>query len=148
MGFTLFSILIVMAILFIGLVVIAMLLNYFNFNAASPKTSTHHEILKNNIPLFLFSAFTAGFLEEVVFRGFIQPRIERMANSRWLGIFISSLLFGLMHLSYGTIHQVLIPAFFGIVLATHYAKYRSIKIVIICHFLWDLIAGLDSFYNS
>ena len=138
------SVTIILFILFAGLVVIALLLNYLDFNSRTQKTVERNIIFKNNISLLVFSAFTAGALEEIVCRGYIQPRIERMTQSPLWGILLSSLLFGLMHMSYGTMHQVLIPIFFGIVFSTFYTNYRSLTILIICHFIWDLLSTLDA----
>ncbi|MGH2565030.1 MAG: CPBP family glutamic-type intramembrane protease [Ginsengibacter sp.] len=32
------------------------------------------------------------------------------------------------------------PVFIGIVFAFYYWKWRNIKVVILCHFLWDFIS--------
>ncbi len=80
--FYLLSILSMLAILFIGLVLIAMLLNSLQFNSVSNKQVEHNLIYKNNFPLLVFTAFTAGLLEELLFRGYIQPRIERWTKSK------------------------------------------------------------------
>jgi membrane protease YdiL (CAAX protease family) len=96
----------------------------------------------------VFTAFTAGVLEEFLFRGYIQPRIERWTQSKLLGILITSLIFGLMHTYYGTLHQLLIPIFFSTIFSAFYTKYRNLKAVIITHFLWDLASMLDSVYNG
>ena len=146
--FYVFSIISMLAILFVGLVLIAMLLNALQFNSVANKQLERNLIYKNNLPLFIFTAFTAGVLEELLFRGYIQPRVERWTQSKLLGILITSVIFGFMHMSYGTLHQVLIPIFFSIVFSAFYTKYRNLKVVIIVHFLWDLISMLDSAYNT
>jgi membrane protease YdiL (CAAX protease family) len=146
--FYILSILSMLAILFVGLVLLAMLLNALQFNSVSKNQMERNLIYKNNISLLIFTAFTAGVLEELLFRGYIQPRVERWTQSKLWGILITSTIFGLMHLSYGTMHQVIIPIFFSIVFSSFYSKYRNLKVVIIVHFLWDFISMLDAAYNS
>jgi len=45
-----------------------------------------------------------------------------------------------MHLGYKTLSEVIFSFLIGVVMAYHYQKYRNIKVVIIVHFLVDLIA--------
>lgn len=53
------------------------------------------------LPLvFLLMLLTAGFTEELFFRGFLQPRIERLTGSAAWGLVLTSLCFGLYHLPY------------------------------------------------
>jgi membrane protease YdiL (CAAX protease family) len=53
------------------------------------------------LPLaFVFVLFTAGFTEEVFFRGFLQTRLEALLGSKWGALIVTSLCFGLYHLPY------------------------------------------------
>ena len=53
------------------------------------------------LPLaFLLMLGMAGFTEEFFFRGFLQTRIEAMAGSKWVGLILTSVLFGVYHLPY------------------------------------------------
>lgn len=97
-------------------------------------------IFKNNYFLIIFTCLTAGVIEELLMRAYIQPRIEKIYNSKVLGIVISALLFGILHSTYGTIGQVVVPFFIGIIFALFYKKYSNIKILIICHFMFDFIS--------
>ena len=49
---------------------------------------------------FLFLFFFTAATEEMFFRGYLQTRLERMTGSRWWGLVIASVLFGLYHLPY------------------------------------------------
>lgn len=97
-------------------------------------------IFKNNYFLLIFTCFTAGAVEELLMRGYVQPRIEKLYNSPTLGIIFSAVLFGILHSTYGTIGQVVIPFFIGVVFAVFYKRYSNIKILIICHFMIDFIS--------
>ncbi|MBO9690795.1 type II CAAX endopeptidase family protein [Chryseobacterium sp.] len=97
-------------------------------------------IFKNDYFLIIFTSFTAGTVEEFLMRGYIQPRIERIYNSPLVGILVSAILFGILHSTYGTISQVVIPFFIGVAFAMFYKLYSNIKILIICHFIIDFIS--------
>lgn len=97
-------------------------------------------VFRNNYFLVIFTCLTAAIVEEFLMRGYIQTRIEKIYNNPTIGIIISSVLFGTLHSTYGTIGQVLGPFFIGIVFAVFYKRYSNIKILIICHFMIDFIA--------
>jgi membrane protease YdiL (CAAX protease family) len=111
-------------------------------NTESLKLDEIVAILSKNIALLLFFCITAGITEELLFRGYILPRFNVLLKNSYLSIAISSLLFGILHYSYGTFIQVIGPFLLGVVFAIHYNKYRNIKIIILCHFLWDLMGML------
>lgn len=146
----LFSILAVFAILiviFIGNMTISKVLSYLTSNMTSPKMMEFGTLFKHNIPLLVFTAATAAIVEEFIFRGYIQPRIEFIFKKPIWGIIGSALLFALLHLSYATWLQFLGPLFIGLVFSIYYWKYRNIKVLIICHFIIDLV-GLFSILNG
>ncbi|MDQ0593967.1 membrane protease YdiL (CAAX protease family) [Chryseobacterium ginsenosidimutans] len=97
-------------------------------------------IFKNNYLLIIFTCLTAGVVEELLMRGYIQPRIEKMYNNPYFGILISAILFGILHSTYGTVGQVVVPFFIGIVFAVFYKLYSNIKILIISHFMYDFVS--------
>jgi hypothetical protein len=94
--------------------------------------------------------FTAGVTEELIFRVYLLQRLELLLKNSYLAIFISTVLFALLHISYGTISNVTGPFIIGLVFAIHYWKYRNIKFIIIFHFIWDLLTFyfLFRYYKS
>ncbi len=106
----------------------------------SDKLSDLTSIFKNNYFLLIFTCFTAGAVEEFLMRGYIQPRIEKLYNSPLIGVFVSAILFGILHSTYGTIGQVVIPFFIGVVFAMFYKIYSNIKILVICHCMIDFVS--------
>lgn len=53
------------------------------------------------LPLvFVLMLATAGFTEELFFRGFLQTRLEALTGSRIAGLLLASLCFGVYHLPY------------------------------------------------
>jgi len=97
-------------------------------------------LFKNNYWLIVFICLTAGVVEEFLMRGYIQPRIEKIYNNQYLGIFVSAALFGILHSTYGTVAQVVVPFFIGTVFALFYKKYSNIKILIISHCMYDFVS--------
>ena len=99
-------------------------------------------VFRHDTPLMLFTCVTAGIVEEFVFRGYLMPRLQLLFNRPYITVLVSSLLFGILHVGYGTVAQVVVPIFIGVVFAIHYYHFRNIKILIFCHFFWDIQALL------
>ena len=129
-------------IVFTGSLLIQKLLSLAHLSDKSSKLSEIVGIFRTNKFLLVFTALTAGVTEELILRGYLFTRLEAIFKSPVWAIIISSLLFGLLHYKYGTINNVIVPAFIGVVFSYHYWKYRNIKILIICHFLVDMISLL------
>ncbi|GEN71730.1 CPBP family intramembrane glutamic endopeptidase [Chryseobacterium lathyri] len=124
----------------IGTSVIGIIIQLLTQEGMSSKMVQISSAFKNNYLLMIFICLTAGVVEELLMRGYIQPRIERIYNNQYCGIFISALLFGILHSTYGTIGQVVVPFFIGTVFAMFYKQYSNIKILIICHFMYDFVS--------
>jgi len=99
-------------------------------------------VISQSMPLVLFGAITAGVTEELIFRGYLVPRLELLFKNKYMPVIISALFFSLMHYRYGSVMQTIFTFCFGIVLAIHYQWYRNIKVLILSHALVDLISFL------
>ena len=110
----------------------------------SDKLKAMLQLLWKNKLLLLFTTLSAGIMEELLFRGYLMPRLQLLLKNSWLTIIISSLLFGLAHYSYGSWSQMINPLFIGLIFAWHYQKYRNIKVLILCHFLIDFLSVLTT----
>lgn len=95
--------------------------------------------------LLFYSVVTAGVTEELLFRGYLLPRLELFTGNRNAAILISSLLFGLGHYHYGTVRNVVGAMIIGLVLAVYYDRWRNIKVIILFHILWDTAVFYLSF---
>ncbi|MCH7878629.1 MAG: CPBP family intramembrane metalloprotease [candidate division Zixibacteria bacterium] len=91
-------------------------------------------------------SFTAGFCEEIAFRGYLMTRLWRMTPKSWprptrhvIIVAISSVVFGVGHTYQGLAGFVLITAY-GIMIALLFLRTRSLWPCIWAHFLLD-------FYN-
>jgi len=99
-------------------------------------------ILNKSLPLLIFSAITAGIVEELIFRGYLVPRLELIFKNKYMPVIISSLMFGLIHFRYHSYSEVIFATLFGGVFAIHYQWYRNIKILIVTHACVDLVSFL------
>src|SRR5450432_302162 len=134
------SIISIYIVLIVGLALIRTLYSLTHFSQTSDKLAGLVNIFRQNKSLLVFCALTAGITEEIIFRGYLQPRLQIIFRSPFLGILISSVLFGLLHYGYGTAFNVIAPFFIGFVFAFYYWQFRNIKVLIICHSLCDLLA--------
>jgi membrane protease YdiL (CAAX protease family) len=91
--------------------------------------------------LWVIMSFTAGFCEEVIFRGYLMTRLRLLGKFKsWIiPIIVSSLAFGFPHLYQG-IHGFLIITILGVLFALIYIRTRSIWPCIIAHFFLDFLA--------
>lgn len=125
--------------IFLFLATISIIQRSFGHNVNNEVLNKAQKIWDNNLGLFIFTAFTAGVTEELIFRGYMLPRIEELTNNKWIAISISSLFFGLAHYTYNDMTRMVFPFIIGIVFSIHYTKYRSLISLIICHIFIDLL---------
>lgn len=81
-------------------------------------------------PLVILISVTAAVTEEVYFRGLLQPRI---------GLIASSLLFGFIHVGYGTTMQLVVPFVLGVFFGLLQRWTGSLWTPIAAHFTFDFI---------
>lgn len=94
----------------------------------------------------LLTALTAGVLEEVFYRGWLQTRLEALYG-RWPAILATSLLFAVMHLDrvrpeaigIGLASIVAYQGMFGLMQGYLWSRYRNIWIVIGVHLVINLV---------
>jgi len=128
------SIVAVLGCTLIGSVLISIILKKLGFGDQS---AIIKQLLLLANPIKLFSVVTAALTEEFIVRGYLMPRMQLFFKSAVWPIIISSILFGLAHIGFGTIVNMAVPLFIGLVFAVYYQKYRNIKVLILCHFLID-----------
>jgi len=91
--------------------------------------------------LFLLLSATAGFCEEIIFRGYLQRQFTALSRSAIVGIVAQAVLFGAGHGYEGIKRMFLIAvlgALFGIL--SHFRK--SLKPAMVAHFCQDGVAGI------
>ncbi|NPE31798.1 CPBP family intramembrane metalloprotease [Methanococcoides sp. SA1] len=86
----------------------------------------------NLLKLSLVMVIFVGFIEELIFRAILQTKLEEMIGN-YRGLFLASILFGVMHSGYGTPYEMLFTAFAGLMLGYIYQRSRNLFLVGITH---------------
>jgi membrane protease YdiL (CAAX protease family) len=95
--------------------------------------------------LFLVLCLSAGFCEELVFRGYLQQQAARIAHDRaWIGVVASALLFGIAHLYQGAAGVILI-ALFGAMFSLLARSRGSLRPGMLAHTWNDALVGITFF---
>ena len=83
-----------------------------------------------------------AFVEEVIVRGYILSNLMESIN-RWLALFVSALLFTLMHLANPGITLMAEVNIFiaGILLGVNYIYTKNLWFAIFFHFAWNFFQG-------
>jgi uncharacterized protein len=93
------------------------------------------------ITFYLMLTATAGFCEEVIFRGYLQRQFSALTKSVVGGIVLQGIVFGASHGYQGWKFMVMISVY-GITFGLLAVWRRSLRPGIIAHFLQDSIGGL------
>lgn len=104
--------------------------------------------LTNLLIIIIIMVFIVGLIEELIFRSFLQTSLEEFLGPAW-GIFLSSLLFGIMHSTYGTPYEMAYTFLLGGFLGYLFYKTRSLPLVVMIHgsiniFLFGIIPHAGS----
>jgi membrane protease YdiL (CAAX protease family) len=79
-----------------------------------------------------------GMAEELLFRGLIQQDFTKAFGWRW-GLFTSSAIFAVMHLTWRSVPELAFVFIAGLILGTIYAKTKSLVAPIIAHGINNLM---------
>jgi membrane protease YdiL (CAAX protease family) len=109
--------------------------------ASSP--AVQRLIVRNaaDIPLWVLLALSAGFVEELVFRGYLQRQFAALLRSPWLGVAAQAVLFGVTHGYQGAL-PVLRITVFGLIFGLAARGRRSLVPGMVAHAAVDVIGGL------
>jgi membrane protease YdiL (CAAX protease family) len=86
-------------------------------------------------------SLTAGFCEEVIFRGYLQQQFRALTGSVVLGVLIQSVIFGVSH-GYQGIRNVIMITIFGAVFGGLAVWRKSLKPGMVLHAWTDIFSGI------
>ncbi len=130
------------ALLVLALAALAMGMNQAgNFDEARRQIGFLAPQSALEIVLWICLSATAGFCEEVLFRGYFQMQFTRLLRSRWIALVVVSILFGLGHGYEGPQRMALI-ALLGLALGLMSLLRQSLRPAMFAHALQDTISGL------
>ena len=84
---------------------------------------------------------TAGFCEEIIFRGYLLKQFAALTRSAWLGMAISSVIFGLSH-GYQGPKLMFVITIYGMMFAMLAHFRKSTRPGMIAHAWQDTLAGI------
>ena len=89
-------------------------------------------------------SLTAGFCEELIFRGYLQRQFAALTNSVWAAIVLQGLSFGAAH-GYQGWKLMVVIAVYGSLFGVLVQWRRSLRPGMMTHFiqdgLWGVVAG-------
>jgi len=122
--------------IFATLFVVNYLSLYFGFN---DQEKVLEKVADLPTAILVVAVLVAPIGEELFFRAFLLTRIANWI-APWAGILISSLIFGLVHFSYGSIMELVGVTLIGIILAIIYLRAKSITPCLAIHMIYNLLA--------
>jgi membrane protease YdiL (CAAX protease family) len=86
-------------------------------------------------------SMSAGFCEEIIFRGYLQKQIEAVTGSALLGVTGQAVIFGVSH-GYQGLRNVIVITVFGLLFGAIAWQRRNLKPGIILHAWTDIFSGI------
>jgi uncharacterized protein len=99
------------------------------------------------LAVYLIVSATAGFCEELIFRGYLMQQFSAWTGSRALGVIIQGVLFGLGHAYYGW-KLVLVIMVHGSLLGVLTYWRNSLRPAMLAHGLQDVLGGVVQFISA
>ena len=116
-------------------------LNLLIEQADIPNTMEETVIAMSRNPFGVLSiALLAPILEELLFRGAIQGRLQKLWSNPWIGITVASLIFGIIHLNPA---QIPFAFLLGMLFGWLYYRTGSLLPGIIGHVLNNSVASVN-----
>lgn len=130
----------------IGFLVVAVLLTVVSTRLLGDSSSEISFVPESWLEaiVWVFLAATAGFAEELIFRGYLTRQFQAWTRSAALAIFIQGLLFGLAHGYYSK--SMIEIAIYGWLIGALAWWRRSLRPGMLAHGLGDATLGLLPFF--
>jgi uncharacterized protein len=93
------------------------------------------------ILLWIGVSISAGFCEELVFRGYFQKQFETFTHSRWAGLFLQAALFGISH-GYQGIEACARIACLGALYGLLALWRKNLRPGMMAHACGDIVSGI------
>lgn len=95
--------------------------------------------------LWVLLSSSAGFCEEIIFRGYLQRQFAALLGNVWIGMLISAGIFGLAH-GYEGSRRMLLIAVYGALFGTLTIFRKSLRPGMIAHAWHDSFEGAIGFF--
>jgi membrane protease YdiL (CAAX protease family) len=91
--------------------------------------------------LWVILSISAGICEELTFRGYLLQQFSRVSNRLWVGVLVSSLLFGVAHGYEGASGMIAITVY-GALFCILAIKRGSLRAGMMAHAWQDIFSGI------
>jgi len=125
-----------MIAMFVIMFIIGIVLTFYGANLEESSNITDLEQIFSLPSIFFIVAFQP-IGEEIFFRGFLLDKISSLAG-RETAIVVTSILFGIAHLTYGNIYPAIMTGILGLILAYMVVKTKSLTTAIIAHIFFNV----------
>lgn len=96
---------------------------------------------RTEVELWLALSVTAGFCEEIMFRGYLQKQFAAATSSAWMGLVLQAVVFGIAHAYQGGRRIVLIGCY-GALFGGLALWRKSLRPGMMAHAMQDSLSGL------
>ena len=97
--------------------------------------------------LFVLLSVTAGFVEEIIFRGYLQRQFAALSGNVYIGLVASALVFGAGH-GYEGIRRMILIFVFGTMFGILALWRNSLRPGMMAHGWHDSISGIALFFAT
>ena len=125
-----------MIAMFAIMFVFGIILTFYGLNLDESSNITDLENLFSLPSIFFIVAFQP-IGEEIFFRGFLLDKINSLAGKE-TAIILTSILFGIAHLTYGNIYPAIMTGIIGLILAYMVVKTKNLTTAIVAHILFNV----------
>jgi membrane protease YdiL (CAAX protease family) len=94
-----------------------------------------------NVLLWIAVSISAGISEEFAFRGYLQRQFGALTGSRWLGLVLQAVVFGIAH-AYEGMRAAMQVVVFGLLFGLVAVWRKSLTAGMIGHAWGDILSGL------
>jgi len=123
-------------LMFIIIVIISASIQVLGYNLEESSNITDLEQFFSLPSIFIIVAFQP-IGEEIFFRGFLFDKINSLSDKR-TAIILTSIIFGIAHLSYGNIFPAIMTGILGLILAYLVVKTKNLISAIVAHILFNV----------
>lgn len=139
-------------LIFVAVIVFALLINIF-FPRLNEEFQENAQMIMDAVPRvsaagFVLISLSIGLYEELIFRGFLMPRLRRASGSWILAVLITTAVFAVLHLQDQAPAALLAITALSLAFSTITILRHSIIPAIIAHALFDLYMFLQLAYAA